>query len=172
MNITDIIPFDNFNKVVINDKPGPSISQINSNDEANATAYWDSIEGNFVIKSRTTGSALINIEAGTSNFTDIMGFTNSEWAADGSLNVTRMNTASQEVGNNAKFSINGTYYTSTSNNITSDVSRIKGLTINLKGLTDGSAITLTVERDGKELDFNITRKTKFNIFYIFNCYTI
>ena len=127
------------------------ISQINSNDEANATAYWDSIEGNFVIKSRTTGSALINIEAGTSNFTDIMGFTNSEWAADGSLNVTRMNTASQEVGNNAKFSINGTYYTSTSNNITSDVSRIKGLTINLKGLTDGSAITLTVERDKETL---------------------
>ena len=127
------------------------ISQINSNDEANATAYWDSIEGNFVIKSRTTGSALINIEAGTSNFTDIMGFTNSEWATDGSLNVTRMNTASQEVGNNAKFSINGTYYTSTSNNITSDVSRIKGLTINLKGLTDGSAITLTVERDKETL---------------------
>ena len=127
------------------------ISQINSNDEANATAYWDSIEGNFVIKSRTTGSALINIEAGTSNFTDIMGFTNSEWAADGSLNVTRMNTASQEVGNNAKFSINGTYYTSTSNNITSDVSRIKGLTINLKGLTDGSAITLTVEKDKETL---------------------
>lgn len=127
------------------------ISQINSNDEANATAYWDSIEGNFVIKSRTTGSALINIEAGTSNFTDIMGYTNSEWAADGSLNVTRMNTASQEVGNNAKFSINGTYYTSTSNNITSDVSRIKGLTINLKGLTDGSAITLTVERDKETL---------------------
>ena len=80
-----------------------------------------------------------------------MGFTNSEWAADGSLNVTRMNTASQEVGNNAKFSINGTYYTSTSNNITSDVSRIKGLTINLKGLTDGSAITLTVERDKETL---------------------
>ena len=127
------------------------ISQINSNDEANATAYWDSIEGNFVIKSRTTGSALINIEAGTSNFTDIMGYTNSEWAADGSLNVTRMNTASQEVGNNAKFSINGTYYTSTSNNITSDVSRIKGLTINLKGLTNGSAITLTVERDKETL---------------------
>lgn len=31
MNITDIIPFDNFNKVVINDNPGPSISKINFN---------------------------------------------------------------------------------------------------------------------------------------------
>lgn len=65
------------------------ISQINSNDAANATAYWDSIDGKLVIKSRTTGSALINIEAGTSNFTDIMGYTNTTWAADGSVETTR-----------------------------------------------------------------------------------
>ena len=127
------------------------ISQINSNDEANATAYWDNIQGKFVIKSRTTGSALINIEAGTSNFTDIMGFTSSEWNADGSVDVTRMNVDSQTIGENARVSINGTTYTSTSNTITSDISRIKGLTINLKGLTEGSAVTLTVERDKETL---------------------
>ena len=127
------------------------ISQINSSDEANATAYWDSIDGKFVIKSRTTGAALVNIEAGTSNFTDIMGYTKSEWNADGSLDVTRMNVDTQEIGDNAKVTINGTSYTSTSNTITSDVSRIKGLTINLKGLTEGSAVTLTVERDKETL---------------------
>ena len=127
------------------------ISQINSNDAANATAYWDNIQGKFVIKSRTTGSALINIEAGTSNFTDIMGFTSSEWNADGSVDVTRMNVDSQTIGENARVSINGTTYTSTSNTITSDISRIKGLTINLKGLTEGSAVTLTVERDKETL---------------------
>ncbi len=127
------------------------ISQINSSDEANATAYWDNIDGKFVIKSRTTGSALVNIEAGTSNFTDIMGYTTSEWNADGSLDVTRMNVDTQEIGDNAKVTINGTSYTSTSNTITSDISRIKGLTINLKGLTEGSAVTLTVERDKETL---------------------
>ena len=127
------------------------ISQINSSDEANATAYWDNIDGKLVIKSRTTGSAFVNIEAGTSNFTDIMGYTSSEWAADGSVNVTRMNIDTQEVGQNARVQINGTTYTSTSNTITSDVSRIKGLTINLKGLTEGTAVTLTVERDKETL---------------------
>ncbi len=127
------------------------ISQINASDEANATAYWDTIDGKLVIKSRTTGAAYINIEAGTSNFTDIMGYTASEWAADGKLSVTRMDINSQELGNNAKFSINGTSYTSNSNTITSDISKIKGLTINLKGLTDGSAVTLTVERDKETL---------------------
>lgn len=61
------------------------ISQINSSDTANATAYWDSINGRLVIKSRSTGQAFINIEAGTSNFTDIMGYTETEWYADGSV---------------------------------------------------------------------------------------
>ena len=127
------------------------ISQINSSDEANATAYWDSIDGKFVIKSRTTGAAYVNIEAGTSNFTDIMGYTTSTWKADGKVDVTKMNINTQNVGENARLSINGTYYTSTSNTITSDVSRIKGLTINLKGLTEGTAVTLTVERDKETL---------------------
>ena len=127
------------------------ISQINSSDEANATAYWDSIDGKFVIKSRTTGAAYVNIEAGTSNFTDIMGYTTSTWKADGNVDVTKMNINTQNVGENARLSINGTYYTSTSNTITSDVSRIKGLTINLKGLTEGTAVTLTVERDKETL---------------------
>ncbi len=132
------------------------ISQINTSDRANATAYWDSLDGKFVIKSRTTGAALVNIEAGSSNFTDIMGFTKSEWAdADGDGNQdigqsnatsTKINVEAQKVGDNAKFSINGTYYTSTSNTITSDVSRIQGLTINLKGVSDEEVI-LTVEKD-------------------------
>ena len=127
------------------------VSQINSSEEANATAYWDSIDGKLVIKSRSTGAAYINIEAGTSNFTDIMGYTTSTWKSDGSVDVTKMNINSQEVGDNARFTINGTTYISTSNTITSDVSRIKGLTLNLKGLTDGSAVTVTVERDKETL---------------------
>ena len=123
------------------------ISQINNNDDANATAYWDNIDGKLVIQSRTTGAAYINIEAGTSNFTDIMGFTSSEWNSDGSIKLTRLLADAQDIGQNARFSINGTNYTSTSNTITSDVSRINGLTINLKGLSEGETVTLTIEKD-------------------------
>ena len=129
------------------------ISQINASQEANATAYWDSVDAKLVIQSRTTGAALINIEAGTSNFTDVMGLTQSEWTntdtdGDGKndLSVTKIDTESQVIGENAKFAINGTYYTSTSNTITSNVSRIKGLTIDLKGVSEGET-TITVERD-------------------------
>ena len=129
------------------------VSQINATQDANATAYWDSIDAKLVIQSRTEGAALINIEAGTSNFTDVMGLTNSEWTntdTDGDgfkdLSVTKMNVDAQTVGENARFAINGTYYTSTSNTIGSDVSKIEGLTINLKGVSEGET-TLTVERD-------------------------
>lgn len=126
------------------------IAQINSSDEANATAFWDNVDGQFVIKSRSTGAALVNIEAGTSNFTDIMGFTTSTWK-DGAVESTKMNIDTQEIGENAKIKINGTTYTATSNTITSDITRIKGLTINLKGLTKDSAVTLKVERDKETL---------------------
>ena len=137
------------------------ISQINASQKAKATAYWDSVDGKFVIQSRTTGSSLINIEAGTSNFTDVMGFTTSEWTdgdGDGDpdigvndASVTKLKVESQEIGENAVFSINGTYYTSTSNTIDSSVSRIKGLTIDLKGVSEGGEITITVERDKETL---------------------
>lgn len=134
------------------------IAQINSSDEANATAFWDNVDGQFVIKSRSTGAALVNIEAGTSNFTDIMGFTTTGTVDvkkdDGSIEkqqVSKMNIGTQEIGENAKIKINGTTYTATSNTITSDITRIKGLTINLKGLTKDSSVTLKVERDKETL---------------------
>ena len=127
------------------------INQINTSDAANAFAFWDNVEGKLVIKSRSTGAALVNIEAGTSNFTDILGFTKSEWNTDGSIKTTKMDIDTQNIGDNAKIKINGTTYTSTSNTIGSDVTRIKGLTINLKGLTKDSEVTLKVERDKESL---------------------
>ena len=121
------------------------ISQINTSDKSNATAYWDSITGNFVLKSRTTGAALINIEAGDSNFTDILGFTST--VKEGDIIKKKLETSAQEVGENARFKINDTTYTSNSNIITSDISRIQGLTINLKGLTNGSTVQIKVEKN-------------------------
>ena len=122
------------------------ISQINASEDANATAYWDSIDGKLVIESRTTGSALINIEKGTSNFTDIMGFTSTD-----SNGVVRLNASAQEIGTNAKFSINGTNYTSSTNTVTSDISRIQGVTLNLKDISEGGSVTLTIEKDAEKV---------------------
>ena len=127
------------------------VSQINASQDANVTAYWDSVDGKLVLQSRTTGSALINIEAGSSNFTDILGFTESTWANPAANPTsTKMLVNTQEVGENARFSINGTYYTSTKNEIGSDISRINGLTINLKGISNGEE-TITVDRDTDNL---------------------
>ena len=108
------------------------ISQINSNDKAQAYANWDDTTGKLSITSKKEGASYINIEAGTSNFTDVMGFTVSEWDEEGGVVGSRLLTEVQEIGKNAILSINGTNVISTSNTVTSDVSRLEGVTINLK----------------------------------------
>ena len=129
------------------------ISQINSSDEAQAYAYWDDATGKLNITSTQEGASYINIEAGTSNFTDVMGLTQSEWDADGNLTSSRMLTDAQELGQNARFTINGTTITSTSNTITSDISRIEGVTLTLKGVSteETGNSTLSVEQDTTKL---------------------
>ena len=129
------------------------ISQINSSDEAQAYAYWDDATGKLNITSTKEGASYINIEAGTSNFTDVMGLTQSEWDADGNLTSSRMLTDTQALGQNAILTINGTTITSTSNTITSDISRIEGVTLNLKGVSteETGNSTLSVEQDTSEL---------------------
>ena len=123
------------------------IAQINYSSKSNATAYWDSVDGKLVIKSRSTGASLVNIEAISSNFTDVMGFTTTEWNDDNSIKASKLNINSQEVGQNSSFSINGTQFTSSSNTVTSDVSKIMGVTINLKDVTEGSSVQLKIEKD-------------------------
>ncbi len=108
------------------------ISQINSNKDAQANAYWDDATGKLNITSKVEGASYINIEAGTSNFTDVMNLTTTQRDENGEIVSTRMYTESQELGKNAIFSINGTSMTSTSNTVNSDISRIAGVTINLK----------------------------------------
>jgi flagellar capping protein FliD len=128
------------------------ISQINNSEKAYASAYWDSVDGKFVITSKLTGSSLINIESGTSNFTDIMGYTETERSADNSIKSTKLNTNTQKLGKNAKFTINGTNYTAASNTVASDITRIKGVTLNLKNISeDGGITTITVDNDSSQL---------------------
>ena len=117
------------------------INQINKSDKSYASAYWDTLSGTLVVQSTLSGESLINIESGTSNFTKIMGFTESV-AGKETLVTDR-----QTLGQNAIVKINGTTVTSTSNTITSDISKIKGLTLNLKGVSAGETVTVTVEQD-------------------------
>lgn len=125
------------------------INSINNSEEAQASAFWDDTSGKLTITSTKEGSSYINIEAGSSNFTDVMGLTES--TRDGSGNVISqiMFTEAQELGQNALFTINGTLMTSTSNTITSDISRIGGVTLTLKGVSseENSVSTLRVEQD-------------------------
>ena len=124
------------------------ISEINNNDDAQAYAYWDDATGKLNITSKKEGASFINIEAGTSNFTDVMGFTETVTNADGST-TSKMYTDAQELGENAQFTVNGTSMTSTSNVVTSDISRIAGVTLTLKKVSsaDDGNTTLNVKQD-------------------------
>lgn len=125
------------------------ISEINSNDDAQAYAFWDDAAGKLSITSKKEGASYINIEAGTSNFTDVMGLTTSEWNDDGTVKSSKMYTDAQELGKNAQFTINGTKMTSTSNTVTSDISRMDGITITLKKVSteESGTSTLKVTQD-------------------------
>ena len=129
------------------------ISEINSNDKAQAYAYWDDASGKLSITSKKEGASYINIEAGTSNFTDVMGFTTSEYDGDGNIVSSKMLTGTQELGQNAIFSVNGTTVTSTSNTVTSDISRMEGVTLTLKraNTDDDGNTTLKVSQDTSQL---------------------
>ena len=123
------------------------IYMINNSENSGAYAYWDSVDGKLVLNSRTTGAKFVNIERGTSNFTDVLGLTSTK---DG---VTKMNTKAQAVGNNAEFTINGTTYTSSSNTINSDISRIKGVTLQLKQVSAVEEEAGMVEEPQEEMLF-------------------
>ena len=125
------------------------ISEINDNDEAQAIAFWDDATGKLSITSRKEGASYINIEAGTSNFTDVMGLTETQRDEEGNIISSKLYTDAQELGKNAIFLINGTSMTSTSNTITEDISRMEGVTLTLKraSTADDEKTTLKVSPD-------------------------
>ncbi len=131
-----------------NTKLSELIKDIN-NSSAGATAYWDSNAGKLVLTATTEGATSINIEAGTSNFTDIMGFTTSTWDEDGNVTSSKLNANSQTLGTNAVLSINGTTVTSTSNTVGSDVTGLSGLTLTLnKVTTENAKISVSNDSSG------------------------
>ncbi len=134
------------------------ISQINNDPDSGVFASWDAANGKLVLKSSVEGSSYINIEAGTSNFTDVMGLTVTERDSSNNITSTKLITAAQDLGDNAIVNINGTDITSTSNTVTSDISRITGLTLNLKSVNtaETGSTTLTIEQDTTKLTEALT----------------
>ena len=129
------------------------ISQINSSEKAGATAYWDNANAKLVLTSTVEGQSYVNVEAGTSNFTDVMGFTETTWNADGTVNQTALKTDNQNLGDNAVLYVNGTQVISSSNTVTSDISRLEGVTLSLKGVNteETGNTTLDVSQDTSQV---------------------
>ena len=141
---TFIIGEDTF--TITNDTTiGSLVAEINRSEGARASAYWDNINGKLVITSIDTGANYLNVQKGTSNITEIFGLTQND------AGVEKLATYNQTLGNNAILTINDTRIVSTSNTITSDVSRIEGLTLNIKDVTPGDYVTIKVERDTQGL---------------------
>ena len=114
------------------------ISRINTSSTANATAFFDSVQNKIVITSKQEGAFNVNIEGGTSNITDVLGLTR-----NGNIIPE-----TQVLGQNAEVKLNGSLIQSYSNTITSEVSGVAGLTIDLKDVTEeGKSVNIVVGQD-------------------------
>lgn len=100
------------------------INTINSS-KAGVNAVWNSNTGTLGLTADEEGAINIDIEAGSSNFTDVMGLTK-----EGAIIPE-----AQTLGTNAIFTVNGTTITSSSNTVGSEVTGIKGLTLELTSTT-------------------------------------
>ena len=125
------------------------ISKINSSEDAGVSAYWDASQSELVFTSKTEGAFNINIEKGTSNFTDLFGFTETK------NGVTKLK--EQQLGDYAELTINGTTLISSSNTVTSEISGIEGLTLTLNSVSKAdesgtiNPSTVKVEQDSDAL---------------------
>lgn len=136
------------------------INQINNNKDAGVKASWNATTGKLTLTSTDQGATNINIVAGdgtsgntnASNFTDIMGLTTSSWdSGTGNLQSSSLKTGSQVLGKDAVLTINGTTITASSNDITSDISGLTGVTLTLKNTTS-SAATISVTQDTSKVE--------------------
>lgn len=126
------------------------ILEINSYNDS-ISAFWDNNLGQLTFQSLNSGSMFINIEAGSSNFTDILGFTFSVRDENNNIVKTSINADAQKTGKNAVFYIDNNLYTSNSNTVGEDITGITGVTFNLKNVTESDAVTLNIQKDTDNL---------------------
>lgn len=130
------------------------ISKINSSEDAGVSAYWDASQSELVLTSKTEGAFNINIEKGTSNFTDLFGYTTTTTDRWGN-STTKLK--DQQLGDYAELTINGTILISSSNTVTSEISGIEGLTLTLNSVSKAdesgtiNPSTVKVEQDSDAL---------------------
>ncbi|MBY0449359.1 MAG: flagellar filament capping protein FliD [Cyanobacteria bacterium] len=118
------------------------ISDINSSATSGVTASFNSATNKIQLISKTPGNSLITLTDTTGNFLQATGLIDG-----GGSPVT-----SQTAGKNAQFSVNGVNLQSTTNTISSDVSGLSGVTINLLNITSGTnTVSLNIAQDTDSL---------------------
>lgn len=140
------------------------INTINTKVDSGVTANWDASNGTLALKSKVEGAFNINIEAGTSNLTNLLGFTtgsiddNGNYLKDENGNfISDVAQSTQVLGDYAKFTVNGKEMYSSSNTVTSDISGIDGLTLTLKAVSKADesgevkSAKISVEQDSSSI---------------------
>ena len=136
------------------------IAEINYDEDSGVTAAYDPRQNKLLLTAKNPGTLAINVEKGTSNFTDVMGLTNENQIAAGS----------QTLGDNAVVELNGSTIEASTNTLTGANTGITGLTINLlKPTSDAegeiSEVNLSINKNNDDLTSAISNfLTKFNDF--------
>ena len=130
------------------------INSINGDTNSVVSASWNSKDGKLYLTSKIEGESYININRGSSNVTNILKFTSGDDAESSVMDIS-----SQNLGKNAEIIIDGDKTViSTSNTVTSEISGLTGVIINLNGLSKKDdetgkpkEETLSVEFDSSKL---------------------
>lgn len=129
------------------------INKINSDTNSVVSASWNSKEGKLYLTSKVEGESYINIERGSSNITNILGFTSGD---DEESSV--MDIKSQNLGKNAEIIIDGDKKViSTSNTVTSEISGLTGVIINLKGMSQKDSETGDLKKENLSVEFDSSK---------------
>jgi flagellar hook-associated protein 2 len=127
------------------------INEINNSAGAGVTISYNSSTNKMEMISKQTGSQYVNMSNTSGNFLTAMG-----------LIVGGNSTTSQTRGSNASFVLNGSTIQSASNSVTSDITGVAGLTLNLISGA-GSTTNINIASDKAPLTDNInTFITDFN----------
>ncbi len=126
------------------DTTGKSIAQImnaiNNSADAGVSAVFNSLSNRMELTSKSTGQVGIQMEDVTGNFLTAMNMV----SGGNSL-------ASQTLGTNAKVTVNGTQYLSTSNEVGEAQTGLKGITLKLKQVKTDADINVLVDQDTDKL---------------------
>ncbi len=126
------------------DTTGKSIAQImnaiNNSADAGVSAVFNSLSNRMELTSKSTGQVGIQMEDVTGNFLTAMNMV----SGGNSL-------ASQTLGTNAKVTVNGTQYLSTSNEVGEAQTGLKGITLKLKQVKTDADINVLVDQDTEKL---------------------